>query len=386
MPTSERVLVALSGGVDSSVAALLLKQQGYDVIGVFLRNGIEAEASHCALPVDGEGTVGAALADPGKSKQGCCSAEDARDAALVADQLGIPFHALDMEAEFGTIQSYFRSEYERARTPNPCAMCNRDIKFGALVQFADAMQARYLATGHYARIEHQADGPRLLRGLDAHKDQSYVLFPVAESTLARTLLPIGGLQKSETRAMAEAAGLPVFGKPDSQEICFVPGNDYRQVLQDNGGLGKAGRMVDLQGKVLAEHNGHMGFTRGQRRGLGFASTQPMYVIDIDPESGDVIVGPRHATGSTRAKVEDFHTIGGTLEPGQVLADIEIQYRSSPGGVAGTATVQDQGRLLIEFNDPAESVTPGQGLALYRGQRLMGGGWISWAQSAAMEQV
>ena len=380
MPKSPRVLVALSGGVDSSVAALLLKQQGYDVIGVFLRNGIQPEASACEMP------SGAAKAAPGKSKQGCCSAEDARDAALVADQLGIPFHALDMEAEFGSIQSYFRSEYERARTPNPCAMCNRDIKFGALVQFADAMQAEFLATGHYARLEHNASGPILRRGLDAHKDQSYVLFPVAESTLARTLLPVGNLQKSQTRALAEEAGLPVFGKPDSQEICFVPGNDYRQVLQKNGGLGKPGRMVDLDGKVLAEHNGHMGFTRGQRRGLGFASTQPMYVIDINPDNGDVIVGPREATGSALAEVEDFQTIGVALKSGEVLEDIEIQYRSSPGGVAGIATVRDDGRITIRFAEAAESVTPGQGLALYRGDRLIGGGWISWAQSAAMEQV
>lgn len=374
MPKPERVLVALSGGVDSSVAALLLKQQGFDVVGVFLRNGIEAPSA-CEMP-----------SPAAKTKQGCCSAEDARDAALVADMLGIPFHALDMKAEFGSIQRYFRSEYERARTPNPCAMCNRDIKFGALVQFADAMQARYLATGHYARLEHHADGPRLLRGLDGSKDQSYVLFPVAESTLARTLLPVGELQKSETRALAEKAGLPVFGKPDSQEICFVPGNDYRQVLQQNGGLGKPGRMVDLQGKVLAEHDGHMGYTRGQRRGLGFASSQPMYVIDIDAESGDVIVGPRQATGSTRAEVEEFEAIGMCLQAGEVYPDVEIQYRSSPGGVRGTASVGENGKLLVEFDHPAESVTPGQGLALYQGERLIGGGWISWAQSAAMEQV
>ncbi len=381
---SNRVLVALSGGVDSSVAAMLLKKQGYEVIGVFLRNGVEAPAQACAMPPTGGGDT--RTMQPTKMKQGCCSAEDARDAALVADRLGIPFHALDMEAEFGSIQRYFRSEYERARTPNPCAMCNRDIKFGALVQFADAMEAQFLATGHYARIHHHADGPRLLRGLDAHKDQSYVLFPVAESILARTLLPIGELQKAETRALAEEAGLPVFGKPDSQEICFVPNNDYRQVLQQSGGLGKPGRMVDLNGNVLAEHSGHMGFTRGQRRGLGFASTQPMYVIDIDAQSGDVIVGPREATGSSRAEVEDFHTIGMTLQAGTVLDDVEVQYRSSAGGVLGCAKVNENGKVQVEFADPAESVTPGQGLALYQGDRLIGGGWISWAQSAAMEAV
>ncbi|NQU47805.1 MAG: tRNA 2-thiouridine(34) synthase MnmA [Planctomycetes bacterium] len=377
---SKRVLVALSGGVDSSVAALLLQQQGYDVVGVFLRNGVEAAKT---LDLDSACSMKSQAAP---HKQGCCSAEDARDAALVADKLGIPFHALDMEAEFDTIQQYFRSEYELGRTPNPCAMCNRDIKFGALVQFADAMGAQYLATGHYARLKQTESGPQLLRGLDAHKDQSYVLFPVAESTLARTLLPIGELQKSETRALAEKAGFAVFGKPDSQEICFVPGNDYREVLRKSGGLGKAGRMVDLDGQVLAEHDGHMGFTRGQRRGLGFASTQPMYVIDIRADTGDVVVGPREATGSSLAEVEGFQAVGCELSPNGVLEGLEVQYRSAPGGVTATATMLAPDRLRIEFAEPAESVTPGQGLALYQGDRLLGGGWISWAQSAAVEHV
>jgi len=363
-----RVLVALSGGVDSSVAALLLQQQGYEVIGVFLRNGVERPAESCS------------------TKQGCCSAEDARDAALVADQLGVPFHALDMSREFGGIQDYFYSEYEAGRTPNPCAMCNRDIKFGALAAFADAMGAHWLATGHYARIERTAQGPQLLRGEDAHKDQSYVLFPVAPAILDRTLLPIGQIDKKETRRIAEAAGLPVFGKPDSQEICFVPSGDYRDVLRKRGGLGKPGRIVDIHGVERARHDGYMGFTRGQRRKLGFAGTEPMYVIDIRPETGDVIVGPRPAVGCSEVEVHDFRTFGCEFAAGEQWQDITVQYRSAPGGQPGQARAIGPERVAVRFDRPAESVTPGQGLAIYRKERLLGGGWIDVAQPAVEMSV
>lgn len=365
---ANRVLVALSGGVDSSVAALLLQRQGYEVIGVFLRNGV-------ARPVDSCST-----------KQGCCSAEDARDAALVADQLGVPFHALDMSTEFGGIQDYFYSEYEAGRTPNPCAMCNRDIKFGALAAFADAMDAQWLATGHYARIERTDNGPQLLRGEDARKDQSYVLFPVAPAILERTLLPIGAIDKKETRRIAEEAGMPVFGKPDSQEICFVPSGDYRDVLRKRGGLGKPGRIIDLDGVERARHDGYMGFTRGQRRKLGFAGTEPMYVIDIRPDTGDVIVGPRPAVGCVEVEVDDFRTFGCAFTKGQSWDDIVVQYRSAPGGQAAQAQVIGPTRVAVRFDQPAESVTPGQGLAIYRGERLLGGGWIDVAQPAVRMSV
>jgi tRNA-uridine 2-sulfurtransferase len=363
-----RVLVALSGGVDSSVAALLLQQQGHDLVGVFLRNGVERSGPKTS------------------TEQGCCSVEDARDAALVADQLGIPFHVLDMKDEFHRVQSYFRHEYEIGRTPNPCAVCNRDIKFGALADFADAVGASHLATGHYAQLHQHADGLQLLRGADLHKDQSYVLFPVSEQVLRRTLLPIGNLQKPQTRALAEQAGLPVFAKPDSQEICFVPDNDYRQVLRQNGGLGKAGRMLDLEGKVLAHHDGHMAFTRGQRRGLGFASTQPMYVIDIQADSGDILVGPRAATVCQRARVTDFQTFGLQIAVDEEWHGVEIQFRSSPGGQLGQVRCLKANVIEVEFAKPAESVMPGQGLTVYRGNRLLGGGWIDWAESAARLEV
>ncbi len=352
-----RVLAALSGGVDSSVAAHLLLEQGYEVFGVFLRNGVEAPEQ-----LD-------------RPKQGCCSVEDARDAARVADILGIPFHALDMEKEFRSVRSYFRDEYAHGRTPNPCAVCNRDIKFGALAAFADAVGAEYLATGHYAQLSQGPDGVELRRGADPRKDQSYVLFPVAPAILERTLLPLGGLQKDRTRAMAEASGLPVFAKPDSQEICFVPSGDYRDVLRDEGGLGKPGRLIDRDGKVLATHQGHMGFTRGQRRGLGFASTQPMYVLDIDADSGDVRVGPREATGCARLSAREFRTFGTSLAVDEEWNDVQIQFRSSPGGQPGQLRCVAPGEVEVRFTDPAASVNPGQGLAVYRDDRLLGGGWI-----------
>ncbi|MDA1260715.1 MAG: tRNA 2-thiouridine(34) synthase MnmA [Planctomycetota bacterium] len=358
-----RVLAALSGGVDSSVAALLLREQGYDVVGVFLRNGVEKPATACDL------------------KQGCCSEEDALDAARVADRLGIPFHAIDMQREFGGVIEHFVSEYAAGRTPNPCAVCNRDIKFGALARFAEMLGATHLATGHYAQLRDGAEGVELWRGADPRKDQSYVLFPVGPAVLTRTLLPIGGMEKSRVRAMARDAGLPVFAKPDSVEICFVPTGDYRDLLRARGGLGQPGRIVHRDGRVLAEHEGHMGFTRGQRRGLGVASSEPLYVVDVDAVSGDVTVGPRETTGCAEAEVRDFHAFGARYETGETWLDVQVQYRSTPGGTAAEVRHTGPGALQVRFRGAAPSVTPGQGLAVYRGDRLIGGGWIETARSS-----
>ena len=358
-----RVLAALSGGVDSSVAALLLREQGYDVVGVFLRNGVAKPAAACDL------------------KQGCCSEEDALDAARVADRLGIPFHAMDMQAEFGGVIEHFVSEYAAGRTPNPCAVCNRDIKFGALARFAEMLGATHLATGHYAQLREGAEGVELWRGADPRKDQSYVLFPVRPEVLARTLLPIGGMEKSRVRELARAAGLPVFAKPDSVEICFVPTGDYRDLLRARGGLGRPGRIVHRDGRVLGAHDGHAGFTRGQRRGLGVASSEPLYVLDVDAESGEVTVGPRAATACSEAAVREFHAFGTAGRPGEVWRDVEVQYRSSPGGTPAEVRHGADGTLEVRFLGSAPSVTPGQGLAVYRGDRLLGGGWIHGVRAA-----
>lgn len=356
-----RVLAALSGGVDSSVAALLLQREGYDVVGVFLRNGVPKPPAACDL------------------KQGCCSEDDALDAAKVADRLGVPFHALDMAQEFRGVMDHFAAEYARGRTPNPCAVCNRDIKFGALARFADALGAQWLATGHYAQIRRGAHGAELWRGADPRKDQSYVLFPIGPSVLERTLLPIGHLHKSETRRIAQEAGLPVFAKPDSVEICFVPTGDYRDLLRTRGALGRPGRILHADGRVLGEHDGHAGFTRGQRRGLGVAAAEPLYVLEVDASSGDVTVGPRSATFCPRAVVEEFQTFGRALAPGEQWLGVEAQYRSSPGGVPADVVRRADDRVEIRFRDPAPSVTPGQGLAVYQDGQLLGGGWIERAE-------
>jgi len=361
MSGTTRVLVALSGGVDSSVAALLLREAGHEVIGVFLRNGVEAPPGSC------------------RPRQGCCSAEDARDAARVAHRLDIPFHSLDLEREFAGIQADFAAEYAAGRTPNPCVLCNRDIKFGALLRFAAAMGAERVATGHYARLDREAGRPILRRGADPAKDQSYVLFPVGEAALARVLLPVGELCKERTRALAREAGLPVADKPDSQEICFVPTGDYRDFLRLRGGLGRPGRFLDLQGRVLGRHQGHMGFTRGQRRGLGIAAGEPLYVIHVDARSGDVVVGSREATLAAGARVEGWGWIGPAPPLGAVLEGVEIQYRSTPGGVPGRVRVLAATAVAVEFTPPAASVTPGQGLAVYQGDCLLGGGWIHSAE-------
>jgi tRNA-uridine 2-sulfurtransferase len=366
--STERVLVALSGGVDSSVAALLLQQQGYDVVGVFLRNGVEKPASGPS------------------NKQGCCSVEDSRDAALVADKLDIPFHAIDMETEFEGIMDYFAHAYRLGKTPNPCVICNRDIKFGAMWKLADSIGAKYLATGHYARVVQGAAGAELHRGLDPHKDQSYVLFPIGPERLARVLLPVGELQKSRTRQLAAAAGMPVFNKPDSVEICFVPSGDYRELLRARGGLGLPGRILDTSGKQLALHDGHAGFTRGQRRGLGFAASQPMYVVDINPQNGDVLVGPRQATGCRSAMVTGFQTFAFELPQQSEWLDVTAQFRSTPGGIPAQIQRREGDFIEVRFAQAAESVNPGQGLAVYQGDRLLGGGWIDTTELECGFQV
>ncbi|MCA8954058.1 MAG: tRNA 2-thiouridine(34) synthase MnmA, partial [Planctomycetes bacterium] len=256
-----RVLAAMSGGVDSSVAALLLQQQGHDVVGVFMRNGVTA----------------------GAAEKSCCSASDARDAAVVADRLGIPFYSVDYAAEFGALIDHFAAEYRRGRTPNPCVLCNTQLKFGHLLRLADDLGAAAVATGHYARSH---DG-RLLTARDAAKDQTYYLFGVGRAALQRALFPLGELDKPAVRELAADAGFKTAHKPESMEICFVTSGDYRDVVRARGGGGRPGRFVDAGGAEIGRHDGVDGFTVGQRRGLP-ALGAPHYVGRIDAASGDVM--------------------------------------------------------------------------------------------------
>src|SRR5438045_4829439 len=279
----KKVVVGMGGGVGCCVAAALLLRGGYEVVGVFMRLGTP----------DGVETDSDASCDTSwKNKQGCCSVLDAEDARRVAGALSIPLYVLNFQEDFGRVIDYFVSEYNRGRTPNPCVRCNDWLKFGKLAQYAKAVGADYVASGHYARVgTDPATGRRqLMRGLDHRKDQSYVLFGMSRAALAHTLLPIGGFEKHEVRAIAAELRLPVFNKPDSQEICFVPNQDYAGLVRRRSPESvRPGQLVTSNGAVLGTHTGHQHFTIGQRKGLRIAATHPLYVLGIDPALNQVTI-------------------------------------------------------------------------------------------------
>ena len=361
LPTDGRAVVAMSGGVDSSVVAWLLARADRAAVGLFMRNGVEVDEAAAA-------------------KKACCSVGDARDARMIAARMGIPFQAVDLAPEFGSIIDYFVEEYRRGRTPNPCAVCNRDLKFDALLRFSEELGAEYVATGHYARLQRPDASPdgrvHVRRGVDVRKDQSYQLFCVSEANLARTVLPLGELQKPDVRALAEAAGLRTAKKPDSQEICFVPSNDYRKLLAERGIDWNRGQLVDTSGRVLGEHAGTENFTIGQRRGLGVATGVPLFVVDIVPETGTVVLGVREECSSSGLVTEPANWIG--FDPpatGSFRAAVQVRYHHTPA----PATIERDagtGELLVRFDEPQHAVAPGQGAALYQDDRLIGGGWIA----------
>jgi tRNA-specific 2-thiouridylase len=347
-----RVVLAMSGGVDSSVAAHLLQRQGYEVIGLFMRTGVHA-------PED----------DGPSHKKGCCSAVDAGDARRVADRLDIPFYALDFEEDFGRIMDYFVAEYSEGRTPNPCVVCNTWLKFGKLWSYGKQLGADFIATGHYVR----ADGAGLYRGADPTKDQSYVLFGLRRSLLPHLLFPVGGYRKDEVRSLARELGLRVADKPDSVEICFVPDNDHAAFIRRRRpDLETAGNIVDTTGHVLAPHAGIENFTIGQRKGLGFGSASRRYVLEILPETREVVVGDRDellAPGLNAGRVNWL------IEPptAPLPCQAKIRYRHEPA--AATVTPGATGAVRVDFAVPQSAITPGQAVVFYDGERVLGGGWI-----------
>ncbi len=348
-----RVLVAMSGGVDSSVSALLLRRAGHDVTGVFMRHGVKASAP----------------ARPGR--QGCCSLDDAHDARRVADLLGIPFYALNFEEPFRRVVDYFVSEYDRGATPNPCIVCNRDLKFGKLFEFAGAVGAEFVATGHYARVERHGERWALLRGRDARKDQSYVLFPLAQGELARAMFPAGGLEKAEIRRMAGEAGLGVAEKPESMEICFVPDNDHRRLLRERlGERLREGEFRSRDGRVLGRHGGYQLFTLGQRKGLGTAFGRPMYVAAIEPATNTVVLSEED---ERRAEFEARDV--NWVSVGPRACDAVVKIRSMHPGARARVEPLEGGRARIVFEEPQRAVTPGQAAVFYEGDTVLGGGWI-----------
>jgi tRNA-uridine 2-sulfurtransferase len=376
-----RVVLAMSGGVDSSVAAHLLVEQGHDVIGVFMRHGEQSPATCSGEPRAASGEQDARVsAAPLHHKQGCCTAADADDARRVADKLGIPFYALNLQAEFVQIIDYFVNEYTAGRTPNPCVQCNNWIKFGKLFDYANSVGAKFVATGHYARLETLADGSTaLLRGVDAAKDQSYVLFGIRAELLKRMMLPVGHFEKPAIREMAADLGLRVADKKDSQEICFVTRGRYDEfVRRRRENIDTAGELVATDGSVVGQHHGIESFTVGQRKGLGVAFGERKFVVRIEPESRRVVVGDRDELNRRELTARACNWLEMHCEQESVPRRCFAQIRYNAPAQRATLSVLPERRLHIAFDQPQFAITPGQAVVCYgadRNERVLGGGWI-----------
>ena len=388
-----RVVLAMSGGVDSSVAAWLLREAGHEVIGLFMRHG-EKAATACStttapvLAASGQtATAGPVLpiVTAASHKQGCCSASDADDARRVADRLEIPFYAVNFADEFDRIIDYFVDEYTAGRTPNPCVVCNNWLKFGRLREFADSVGAEFVATGHYARIaEGQTEEPRLLRGRDLSKDQSYVLFGLRREVLSRVLLPVGDYEKPAIREIARGLGMRVADKRDSQEICFVPDGDYAALVRrrqasrhaehevENESLDRGGSIVTTAGEVVGQHTGIEQFTIGQRKGLGIAFGDPRYVIELDAAAKRVVIGTRDELGRVELSAGQANWL---VDPpaGSFSCQVKIRYNSHL--VPAEVTMAGNDRFRVQFAEPQFGVATGQAAVCYDGDRVLGGGWI-----------
>jgi tRNA-specific 2-thiouridylase len=352
-----RVVVAMSGGVDSSVAAALLAEAGHDVIGLSMQLYDQRE---------GESGYGS-----------CCSLDDLHDAGRVARRLGIPHYIVNFEREFQeTVVANFVNEYVAGRTPIPCSHCNSDLKFATLLDRSMAYGAEAVATGHYARIGIDPETGRhvLRRGLDAAKDQSYFLFSLTQEQLSRASFPVGDLSKDTVRDVARKLGLSVADKPDSQEICFVPDGDYAAFVERKAGtLDTGGEIVSQSGDVLGHHGGVHRFTVGQRKGLGIAAAEPLYVLQLRPADKTVVVGPRPELERTSLTASQVNWIAGMPPGGPLRVTAQIRHRHQPA--AGTLTPLDGDRASMEFDAPVMAITPGQAVVFYLGDVVVGGGWI-----------
>ncbi len=355
----------MSGGVDSSVAAALLKEEGYDVVGVTLKLYDYSELGF----------------DPPHG--GCCSIDLINDARLVCAGLKIPHYVIDLRESFrhNVIENFIDS-YSRGRTPNPCVNCNTHIKWGEMIRTADKLGCEFIATGHYARIDHFSHPPKLMKSADPDKDQSYALWGIPPEVLSRTLLPLGNLAKTETREIALKYSFPNAQRPDSQEICFVPAGDYshiiREKLGDNDDSLQPGPIYDTDGRKLGEHAGYANYTIGQRRGLGIASDAPLYVVKINPHEKSVIVGRQRDLMARQFKAVDLNWLIDLKDvPSQIIVRIRYRHKGSPAEL-----VIENGTALVTFKDPERAITPGQSAVFYDGDQVVGGGIIDHVADSA----
>ena len=367
----QRVLLGMSGGVDSSVAGYLLREQGYEVVGVTMK----------VWPQD----------CISRAEDKCCGPQAVADARAVAHSLGIPHYVVDEADQFERLViDYFSSEYQAGRTPNPCVMCNEKIKFGNLWSKAAALGCDYIATGHYAIIEHPVAGVDepgfavLRKGVDLRKDQSYFLFSLRQPQLRRALTPLGRMSKPQIRNIARSLGLKVADKIDSQEICFVPGNDYKAFLRSH--LGETefhrGEIYDVDGNFIAEHAGIELFTIGQRKGLPGGSPRPRYVVDLDPETNRVIIGDADDLVCDEFEIDhvNWHPAAGIGDSGfRLEATVKIRYNHP--GTPASVTPLENNRARIRLHEPQRAVTPGQAAVIYDGDLVLGGGWICRSEPA-----